>query len=268
MILGLFERLGVTEGEGFAHLHGLIEATKRAFRVRDRVITDPGRLPADPRDFLTAAALDRRAASVDMQVALPWPQPAAPGDTVWMGAIDRAGRAVSYIQSIYWEFGSGVVLRDTGITWQNRGISFTLDPTALNALEPGRKPFHTLNPALARFDDGRVMLYGTMGGEGQPQTQAAVFTRYARFGQPLQQAVSAPRWLLGRTWGDASTSLKLENRFAPALVEALRAAGHQVELLAEPFSDIMGHAGALVRHADGLIEGAADPRSDGAVAAL
>jgi len=268
MILGLFERLGVTEGEGFAHLHGLIEATKRAFRVRDRVITDPGRLPADPRDFLTAAALDRRAASIDMQVALPWPEPAAAGDTVWMGAIDRAGRAVSYIQSVYWEFGSGVVLRDTGITWQNRGISFALDPTALNALEPGRKPFHTLNPALARFDDGRVMPYGTMGGEGQPQTQAAVFSRYALFGQPLQQAVSAPRWLLGRTWGDASTSLKLESRFAPTLVDALRAAGHEVEVLAAPFSDTMGHAGALVRHADGLIEGAADPRSDGSVAAV
>lgn len=268
MILGIFERLGVGEGEGFAHLHGLIEATKRAFRVRDRVVTDPRRLPADPRGFLTAAALDERAADIDMQRALPWPDPAAPGDTVWMGAVDRDGRAVSFIQSVYWEFGSGVVLRDTGITWQNRGISFALDPAALNALEPGRKPFHTLNPALALFDDGRVMPYGTMGGEGQPQTQAAVFTRYARFGQPLQQAVSAPRWLLGRTWGDVTTSLKLENRFAPELVQALRDAGHEVELLDEAWSDTMGHAGALVRHPGGLIEGAVDPRSDGVVAGV
>jgi oxamate amidohydrolase len=129
-----------------------------------------------------------------------------------MGAIDREGRAVSFIQSIYWEFGSGIVLRDIGIHWQNRGISFSLDPKALNTLKPGAKPFHTLNPSLALFDDGRVMPFGTMGGEGQPQTQAAVFTRYARFGQGLQQAVSAPRWLLGRTWGDESTSLKLESR--------------------------------------------------------
>ncbi len=268
MILGLFERLGVSDGEGFDHIHGLVEATKRAFRVRDRFVTDPGRLRADPSGFLTAAALDERAADIDMGRALPWPEPAAPGDTIWMGAIDREGRAVSFIQSVYWEFGSGVVLRDTGITWQNRGISFSLDPSALNALEPGRKPFHTLNPSLALFDDGRVMPYGTMGGEGQPQTQAAVFTRYARFGQPLQQAVSAPRWLLGRTWGDVSTSLKLESRFAPELVQALREAGHQVELLDEAYSDTMGHAGALVRHSNGLIEGAADPRSDGAVAAL
>jgi len=268
MILGLFDRLGVTQGEGFAHVHGLVEATKRAFRVRERVVTDPRRLPADPQSFLAPEALNALAAEISPERALPWPDPAAPGDTIWMGAVDAQGRAVSFIQSVYWEFGSGVVLRDTGVTWQNRGSSFSLDPRALNALEPGRKPFHTLNPSLAHFDDGRVMPYGTMGGEGQPQTQAAVFTRYARFGQSLQQAVTAPRWLLGRTWGDVSTSLKLENRFDPALIQALMEAGHQVELLAEPFSDTMGHAGALVRHPSGLIEGAADPRSDGVVAAV
>ena len=266
LILGLFDRLPVAQAEGFAYLHGLVEATKQAFLVRDRVVTDPGRLPADPQDFLAPEALDDRARAIDMQRALPWPQPTAPGDTIWMGAIDRQGRAVSFIQSVYWEWGSGVVLPGLGICWQNRGISFALDPKALNALQPGRKPFHTLNPSLARFADGRVMPFGTMGGEGQPQTQAAVYTRYARFNQPLQQAVSAPRWLLGRTWGDESTSLKLESRFDLALVAQLRAAGHQVDVLDEAFSDTMGHAGALVRHADGRIEGAADPRSDGAAA--
>jgi oxamate amidohydrolase len=266
MILGLFDRLNVAQGEGFDHIHGLVEATKRAFRVRDRVVTCPSRLPADPRSFLEPEALDSLAAGIDRQRALPWPDPAAPGDTIWMGAIDREGRAVSFIQSIYWEFGSGVVLRDVGIHWQNRGISFSLDPQALNTLKPGAKPFHTLNPSMALFDDGRVMPFGTMGGEGQPQTQAAVFTRYARFGQSLQTAVSAPRWLLGRTWGDVSTSLKLESRIPAMLVQALRDAGHQVEQLSEPFSDTMGHAGALVRHPQGLIEGAFDPRSDGAAA--
>lgn len=268
MILGIFERLGVREGEGFAHLHGLVEATKRAFRVRDRLVTDPDRLPSDPRAQLEPAVLDALAREIDPARALPWPDPSKPGDTIWMGAIDRAGRAVSFIQSVYWEFGSGVVVPGTGVVWQNRGTSFSLDPRALNALEPGRKPFHTLNPSLALFDDGRTMPFGTMGGEGQPQTQAAVFTRYARFGSTLQQAVTAPRWLLGRTWGDVTTTLKLESRFDPALVAALRAAGHDVEVLAAPFSDTMGHAGALVRHADGRIEGAADPRSDGAAAGL
>ena len=268
MIIGIFEQLGIKTGEGFDYVHGLVESTKRAFRVRDRVVTDPGRLPADPMGFLSESALKERAATIDMQVALPWPDPAAPGDTIWMGCIDKDGRSVSFIQSVYWEFGSGVVLKDTGVTWQNRGISFSLDPGALNTLEPGRQPFHTLNPSMALFDDGRVMPYGTMGGEGQPQTQAMVFTRYARFGHSLQHAVSAPRWLLGRTWGDETTTLKLESRFDPALVESLKAAGHDVELLDEAFSDTMGHAGALVRHPDGRIEGAADPRSDGLVAAV
>jgi gamma-glutamyltranspeptidase/glutathione hydrolase len=268
MILGIFERLGVRDGEGFAHVHGLVEATKRAFRVRERLVTDPDRLPSDPRAQLEPAVLDALAREIDPSRALPWPEPSKPGDTIWMGAIDRAGRAVSFIQSVYWEFGSGVVVPGTGVSWQNRGTSFSLDPRALNTLEPGRKPFHTLNPSLAVFDDGRTMPFGTMGGEGQPQTQAAVFTRHARFGMPLAQAVAAPRWLLGCTWGDTTTTLKLESRFDPALVAALRAAGHDVELLPAAYSDTMGHAGALVRHPDGRIEGASDPRSDGAAAGL
>ena len=95
-----------------------------------------------------------------------------------MGAADASGLVVSYIQSLYWEFGSGCVLPATGVLMQNRGASFSLDPKALNALAPGRRPFHTLNPALAALKDGRVIAYGTMGGDGQPQTQAAVFTRH------------------------------------------------------------------------------------------
>jgi gamma-glutamyltranspeptidase/glutathione hydrolase len=128
---------------------------------------------------------------------------------------------------------------------------------------PGRKPFHTLIPALARLADGRVMVYGNMGGEGQPKSQSAVFSRHVMFGQGLQEAITAPRWLLGRTWGDVSMSLKLESRFDPALVQALREAGHEVELVG-PFDDLLGHAGAVVRHPDGLLEGASDPRCDGA----
>ena len=128
---------------------------------------------------------------------------AGPADTIWMGVVDAAGRAVSMIQSLYHEFGSGVVLEETGITWQNRGSSFSLDPAALNSLRPGRKPFHTLNPALARLKDGRVMVYGTMGGDAQPQAQAAVFTRIVTFGMDPQAAVAAPRWVYGRTWGQA-----------------------------------------------------------------
>ena len=265
MILALFERLGVTEAEGFDHIHGLVEATKQAFLIRDRIVGDPDVMPEPPEKYLEPAMLDALAAKIDRKTALPWPQPASGGDTTWMGAIDGNGLAVSFIQSIYFEFGSGCVLEETGINWQNRGSSFLLDGTGPRLLRPGRMPFHTLNPALARFEDGRTMVYGTMGGEGQPQTQSALFSRYAMFGQGLQAAVTAPRWLLGKTWGENSVSLKLESRFDPALIAALKAAGHNVEMLGA-FTGTMGHAGAIVRHGDGVLEGATDPRSDGAAA--
>lgn len=267
LILALFDRLQADEGESFAHIHGLVEATKQAFRYRDTHVGDPAYMTVAAQDILDdPAALDAMAAAIDPDRAAPWPWPSQAGDTVWLGAMDSSGLAVSMIQSTYFEFGSGVVLPSSGIVWQNRGASFRLAEEGWNALRPGRKPFHTLNPAAARFDDGRTMVYGTMGGEGQPQTQAAVFTRYARYGMGLQQAVTAPRWLLGRTWGEESVTLKYEDRFDPDLIVALAAAGHAMERVA-PFTSMMGHAGALVRDANGVIEGATDPRSDGGVAA-
>jgi gamma-glutamyltranspeptidase/glutathione hydrolase len=183
-----------------------------------------------------------------------------------MGSADASGLVVSYIQSLYWEFGSGVVLPMTGVLMQNRGASFSLDAGALNALKPGRLPFHTLNPALAVLADGRVIAYGTMGGDGQPQTQAAVFTRHVRYRMPLARAIEAPRWLLGRTWGAAHGNLRLEAGFEDALLERLRVAGHPVEVLPEPHSDLMGHAGAVVLHPDGTFEAGHDPRADGGAA--
>jgi oxamate amidohydrolase len=268
-ILALFDRLGVRSAESFAHVHGLVEATKRAFVWRNTRVGDPDAMAArgdDPQAFLSEASLDAEARRIDPGRAAPWPLPAVPGDTIWMGAADAQGRVVSYIQSIYWEFGSGIVLNESGVNWQNRGASFTLGPGP-NELAPGRLPFHTLNPALARLKDGRTLAYGTMGGEGQPQTQAAVFSRHVLFGQDLQAAVSAPRWLLGRTWGEDSTKLKLESRFDPVLVDALRAAGHEVQVVGA-FEDMMGHAGAVSVHAGGLIEGATDPRADGVCAGV
>lgn len=267
IILGVFDRLGCEEAESFAHVHGLVEATKRAILVRNEHVTDPTYMTVDPDDFLTNASLAELASRIDKAKAMPWPVQAAPGDTVWLGAVDGEGRAVSFIHSIYWEFGSGVNLRDTGIQWQNRGSSFSLNSNDQNYIRPGRLPFHTNNPALALFNDGRVMVYGAMGGEGQPQTQAAVFTRHALYGQGLQRAITAPRWVLSRTWGAPRTDLRIEGRFADDIIDALRNAGHDVSVVAE-FDDAMGHAGAIVLHPSGLMEGASDPRSDGAVAAF
>jgi gamma-glutamyltranspeptidase/glutathione hydrolase len=263
IILGLFDRLGVKRGEGFEHIHGLIETARHANAVRDANVTDPA-YGDDVRPFLSAEWLDKEAASIDRKRAGTLRTAEPDGGTIWMGAIDSRGLAVSFIQSLYWEFGSGVYLPRTGIVWQNRGVSFSLDPLATNPLSPGLKPFHTLNPPLARFDDGRVMVYGSMGGDGQPQFQSAVFTRAMRFGMELGDAVAAPRWRAGRTWGEGTNEVVMENRFDPDLVSALERAGHNVLVLGEGYADSMGHAGAIVREPNGRVRGAADPRADGA----
>ncbi|MDD3483456.1 gamma-glutamyltransferase family protein [Azovibrio restrictus] len=268
LILGVYDRIRQAgwNPDNEAGIHALVEATKQAFLVRDRHVTDPAAMQVDPASLLADSTLAALAAAVPLEQASPWPAPVSDGDTTWMGVIDREGRAVSMIQSIYFEFGSGVVLPGSGVCWQNRGCSFDLRPGRLRSLEPGRKPFHTLNPAMARLDDGRLLVYGTMGGEGQPQTQAAVFSRYVWGGHDVRSAVAAPRWLLGRTWAEQSTTLKLESRYAPELIAGLRQRGHPVEVVAD-FDERMGHAGALVRHPSGWLEGGEDPRSDGAVAA-
>lgn len=267
MILGLFEKLGVKNAEGFEHHHGLIEAVKQAFILRNARVGDPDYMSINAQDWLQAEYLDVLRSNIDRQRALKWPHDSKPGDTIWMGSADREGRMVSFIQSIYWEYGSGVVVGDTGIVWQNRGTGFTLDQGRPNSLGPGRRPFHTLNPALARLNDGKTLAYGTMGGEGQPQTQALLFSRHVLLGRPLQEAITAPRWLLGRTWGQATTTLKLERRFDSALIEKLAEAGHELEIMAD-FTSLAGHAGAVSVSPNGVYEGAGDPRGDGCAVAI
>ena len=265
MILGQFARrpAGVAPVEGVDTVHWLVEATKQAFAVRNREIRDPACMTMPTQALLGYDRLDVLAAGIDPNRAAPWGTATSPADTTWFGAIDGEGRSVSCIQSIYHEFGSGVVLPQTGLCWQNRGASFSLEAGHPWELKPRRMPFHTLCPSMAHFEDGRRMVFGTMGGDGQPQTQAVVYTRYADYGMPLDEAVAAPRWVLGRTWGDHSDSLKLESRFDPAVIDELRRRGHPVDLLGD-YDETVGHAGAIVRHPDGRVEGASDPRSDGA----
>ena len=266
LILALLDKLGLNglDPLGAETVHLCVEATKQAFAIRDKYLTDPAHMNVHAQSLLDNDIVAALAMKVRRDRAAPWGKHAQPGDTIWMGAIDGEGRAVSFIQSIYHEFGCGIVLNESGVNWQNRGASFSLDPKALLVLKPGKKPFHTLNPALALFNDGRVMPYGTMGGDGQPQTQCAVFTRVGVFGMSPQDAITAPRWLLGRTWGNPSDTLKLESRFASEVFEGLRARGHEVEKLGE-FDESVGHAGALIRERDGNLIGGFDPRSDGSV---
>jgi gamma-glutamyltranspeptidase len=261
IMLALFDRLGVTEKDGFAHIHGMVEATKRAYRLRNRHVGDPRTMTEDPRDWLKDDHLDRLAAEIEPDRAMAWPERSSAGDTIWMGAADRDGTVVSFIQSLYWEYGSGLTCPQTGIAFENRGAGFSLKPGP-NQLAPGKQPFHTLNPGMARFKDGRVMAFGTQGGAGQPQTMAALFSRYALLGEDLQKAISNPRWLLGTTWDKPSTTLKIEGRFPATLADQLRAAGHITEVVSD-YDVMMGHAGAIVVHPDGLMEAAGDPRSDG-----
>lgn len=259
MILGIYDRLGAAPSDGAEFVHRLVEATKPAFRLRNAHIGDPDHMTVRVGDWLTDAALTQMAGGIDLSRAAPWLDPPRDGGTIWMGCCDSDGTMVSYIQSVYWEFGSGLVCPATGVLFQNRGAAFSLTEGP-NMLRPGARPFHTLNPAMARLTDGRRIAYGTMGGEGQPQTQAAVLSRVL-LGRTMAEAVAAPRWLLGRTWGEETTTLKLEERFG-AVIGQLSALGHDTEVIPD-FSDLTGHAGGVVLHPGGLIEAAHDPRADG-----
>lgn len=264
LILALFARSGVSRPDGVAHVHALVEATKRAFGVRDGLMTERDLLLHDPADAFTAEALAREAAAIDPKRAAPWSHRAMPGAAAWLGAADRSGVVVSYIQSNHGVFGAGLVLPATGVLMHNRGTAFSLDTRARNALAPGRRPFGTPAPGLARLPDGRVVAFGAAGGDGQPQTDAAVMSRYALFGMPLGEAIAAPRWRLGREGSADPFNLRVEDAFDGAIAEQLAAAGHDVEIIPEAFSDMMGPAGAVILHPGKAgLEGAHDPRSDG-----
>ncbi|TGD74909.1 gamma-glutamyltransferase [Mangrovimicrobium sediminis] len=265
LILGIYQQLRerLPQAREVDRVHCLVEATKHAFAVRDAQVCDPQHLSPDWAGLLQAEHIAALAGEVDGERAAPWPREAAHGDTVWMGALDDQGWMVSFIQSVYWEFGSAVVIPGTGLVWNNRGLSFSLDPDHVNCLRPRCKPFHTLNPAAARCADGRRMVYGTMGGEGQPQTQAALFSRYYWEDVPLAEAIADGRWLLGRTWGDSDNDLKIEESLFRRIGDELAARGHAVKCVPQHV-EMMGHAGAICLSPDASVEAASDPRSDGA----
>lgn len=272
MILSLLDRMRLSMDDhlGAELIHHSVEITKRVFQFRDQLITDPLFHQVDCAALLNDGFLDALALQVKPRMAMPCPDIGlAKGDTVWFGVVDAQGRMVSVIQSLYHEFGTGVVAGDTGVLWNNRGCAFTLEAGHVNSLEPGKRPFHTLNPAMYA-ERGRVqMAYGTMGGDGQPQTQAAIIMRAKYYGLALDEAIASPRWLYGRTWGNASAGLRLESRYSTNVFADLQRWGHQVTWVPN-YSDLMGHAGIVAWQDSGLgittALGAADPRSDGGVA--
>lgn len=253
-----FDLAGLGEAD---YVHLVVEATKLAFEDRDRYLADPTAVEVPVARCLDPARLAARRARISRRRAMPVDGPPAAGDTIAIVAADGHGNAVSLIQSLYHEFGAAVVAADTGVLLQNRGAFFSLDPAHPNTLAPGRRTATTLIPSMYLVGGRPRLVYGTMGGEGQPQTQAALVTRMIDRGLGPQEAVEAPRWLFGRTWGEQSKALRLEGRFADGVGANLGARGHDVRMV-EDWSDLMGHAQVISITPDGL-RGGSDPRADG-----
>ena len=277
-ILGLLDGFDVGSwGDGTAdYYHHMAEAVKVAFSDRDAWVTEPDAVEFPGDQLLSALYLDERRELIDPDSSLPatvepgltpehWSlEPQDPGgDTCYLSVVDDEGLAVSMIQSIYHDFGSGMIAGDTGIVPQNRGSFFSLDGDHINNLEPGKRTFHTLIPSMLTRNGDPWLVYGTMGGEGQPQTQAALVSRIVDFDYDVQEAIEAPRWLFGRTWGDESKSLSLEGRIPDGVATELLSRGQPVAM-ARDVDDTMGHAAAIHIHESGIREGGADPRGDGA----
>ena len=261
-ILEQFDLESIEHGS-YEYYHLLVEALKLSFRDRDRYLTDPqfSSIPLDR--LLSKSYAAKLSACIDMERALPMNTQPVGHDTAYAAVVDSEGNAVSFIQSLYFEFGSAVVGGDTGILLQNRGSFFSLDPSHVNRLEPDKRTFHTLMPAMACRDGKPYILYGTQGGEGQPQTQTALLTRMVDYGMAPQTAVREPRWVWGRTWGEATQELRVEGRIAAEVQQRLRLAGHAVHTV-EDFARVMGHAHAIMIDDNGFLLGGTDPRCDGA----
>ena len=277
-ILNLIEGFDVAAwGDGTTdYYHHMAEAVKLAFADRDAWLADPRFLDIPLERFLSKDYADERRALIDAHTAMVMAEvepgvafdaaarrEAPGGDTCAFSVVDETGQAVSVIQSIFHDFGSAVIAGSSGVLMQNRGSFFSLDADHPNTVEPGKRPFHTLIPAMLLQDGRPYLVYGTMGGEGQPQTHAALVSRLVDFGYDVQQAIEAPRWLMGRTWGAASQDLWLEGRISDEVARELKRRGQPVQLMTD-WNDNMGHAHAIrIDPEHGFLEGGADPRGDG-----
>lgn len=260
-ILEQFDLSTIQHGS-YEYYHLLVEALKLSFRDRNQYLTDPDFVDIPVDRFLDETYCRQLASSIHMQRALPLETEPLGSDTAYAAVVDEEGNAVSFIQSLYFEFGSGVVAGETGILLQNRGSFFSLDPQRANKLEPRKRTFHTLMPAMAFREDRPYILYGTQGGEGQPQTQTALLTRMIDYGMRPGQAIDEPRWVWGRTWGEETRELKIEGRVPADVLRRLSDAGHEVRKIGR-YDGITGHAQAILIDERGFRHGGTDPRCDG-----
>ncbi|MGH6900205.1 MAG: gamma-glutamyltransferase, partial [Geminicoccaceae bacterium] len=255
-ILEGFE-LGALDPNGARRLHLEAEATRLAFRDRNACLADPaaaevplGRLL--DKDY--AASLRRL---IDPERALrEMPPPLLPEhpDTVYLAVVDRDRNLVSFINSVFDSFGSGLVCPETGVLFHDRGKSFSLDPEHPNVIAPGKRPMHTIIPALAFEGDRPTIGFGVMGGHYQPVGHAHVLTNLVDFGLDPQAAIDAPRAFA------QDGELRLERGISQAVAEALAGLGHEVVRAGRPLG---GAQMIVIDHARGILIGGSDPRKDG-----
>jgi gamma-glutamyltranspeptidase/glutathione hydrolase len=249
--------LGAMEPIERAHL--IIEAVKIGLVDRDDHITDPAHLMITPETLLTDEWIDSRRAAINLERAhtpdASYPQR---GGTAYLCAADDDGLLVSLIQSNFLGFGSGVHVPEWGINLNNRGSSFTLDETRVNALAPSKRPMHTLIPAMLLEDGRPKVVFGSMGGDAQAQVHAQLITQIVDDGADPQVAIDAPRWRVE----PLDWKLRIEARADSTLVAGLAARGHEI-IETGAYDPGMGHAHAIAVDPHGYAV-ATDPRAEGA----
>ncbi|MEK3686772.1 gamma-glutamyltransferase family protein [Paenibacillus sp. FSL R10-2736] len=256
-ILDGYERHAAGDVETY---HRQIEAIKLAFADGYRYISDASRLTATPADLLDPAYAAVRRKLIGDQALQPAPGDPRSGGTVYLAAADGEGNMVSFIQSNYMQFGSGMVVPGTGIALQNRGKDFSLDETHPNALEPGKKTYHTIIPGFLTKGGQPVGPFGVMGGVMQPQGHVQTLMNAIDFGFHPQAALDAPRW----QWTGGKTVL-VEPQFPAACAQALSRRGHDIRIALE--SGSFGRGQIIWRdNGSGVLLGGTDSRADGSLA--
>ena len=258
--------------DGAELLHLQIEAKKLVYEDRARFYADPAFADVPVEELISSEYAARRRAQIDPERAAEHVRHGDPrlaaGDTVYLTVVDEARNAVSWIQSIYNDFGSGIVAPGTGFALQNRASLFHLDPDHPNALEPGKRPFHTIIPAFVTRDGRPVLSFGVMGGDMQPQGHVQILVHLLDLGMDVQAAGDALRWRhvgsstpTGRTRTDGGTVL-LEEGFPQDTLDGLRAMGHRVE--SRPVGPgFGGYQGIWIDEDAGVLRGGSESRKDG-----
>ena len=258
-ILDQFDLAGLPV-DGTASQHLQIEAMKLAFADVYRYVAEPSSMEVTPAQMLDDAYLASRAKLIDMKQAQDFGAGnPAKGGTIYLTAADENGMMVSFIQSNYMGFGSGCVEPGFGISLQNRGHGFSLDPTSPNGVAPGKRPFHTIIPAFLTRDGQPVMSFGVMGGNMQPQGHMQTLARMLDYGQSPQAACDAPRWRF-----DQGLDINVEGAMNRQTVAELERRGHRVKTIDDAYQDF--GAGQFIWRLDDEGAGyvaASDPRRDG-----